>query len=423
MLRDKKTNKIYYGYISTILAGLTIFGSTGILNSAAAQFISYLTINLGWDAAIVSNAFSLRTLFCLIMPVIGIAVTKFGPRRTICWTTVVTSIALIITGYCTGPWMFMIVFGIAVGLSMMFNDTMATQAVVANWWSSKRAAWSGRVNAMAALGGMVIPPIIAVGLNTWGWKITLIICGIALFVITALPQFFWMKDHPEEVGQEMEGGHAAESQENKGAAVDSTEINWEAKDAVKTPQLWIVAVSWGFLCVAYACVMYFSTTHFVMKGVMDNVQGALFISVLSLVTAAMGIFLGGIVDKLGPKWGYFIAALSGGIGTILMNTVTGNIATWILPIILFSFPNAMLNPLATMTLARYYGTKNFATIQGWLYPVFTLMSAATSSLVGSHLAKTGELTTAFFVCGVLTLIGCVLALFLKKPKTPEKYLK
>ena len=48
--------------ISTLLAGLTIFGSTGILNSAGAQFIAYLTVNLGWNASIVSNAFSLRTL-------------------------------------------------------------------------------------------------------------------------------------------------------------------------------------------------------------------------------------------------------------------------------------------------------------------------------------------------------------------------
>ena len=87
MIRDKKTNKIYYGYISTLLAGLTIFGSTGILNSAGAQFSAYLTVNLGWNASIVSNAFSLRTLFCLIMPIIGIAVTKFGPRKTICYIT------------------------------------------------------------------------------------------------------------------------------------------------------------------------------------------------------------------------------------------------------------------------------------------------------------------------------------------------
>ena len=423
MIRDKKTNKLYYGYISTLLAGLTIFGSTGILNNAAAQFIAYLTVNLGWNASIVSNAFSLRTMFCLIMPVIGIAVTKFGPRKTICYTTVITSLALIVTGYCKGPWMFMIVFGVAVGLSMMFNDTMATQAVVANWWTTKRAAWSGRVNAMAALGGMIIPPIIAIGLNTWGWKLTLIACGIALFVITALPQFFLMKDHPEDVGQEMEGGHladAAVSAEN--AAEPVNEINWDAKDAVKTPQLWIVALCWGFMCVAYACVMYFSVTHFVLNGVMDNVRASLFISVLSAVTAVCGFFFGGIVDRLGSRWGYFIACIMAGISCILMNTVTGSVVTWILPIVLFAFPNAMLNPLATMTLARYYGPKNFAKIQGWLYPVFTIMSAATSSLIGIYLAKSGELSKAFLVCGLLTLVGCILALFLKKPKVPEKYL-
>ena len=66
-----------------------------------------------------------------------------------------------------------------------------------------------------------------------------------------------------------------------------------------------------------------------------------------------------------------------------------------------------------MTLARYYGPKNFAKIQGWLYPVFTIMSAATSSLIGVYLAKSGELSKAFLVCGLLALVGCILALFLK----------
>ena len=237
MIRDKKTNKLYYGYMSTFMAGLTIFGSNGILAAAAANYIAYLTVDMGWDAAIVGNAFSIRTLFCLVMPLVGIAVTKFGPRRTICYTTLVTGAFLVITGYCTTPLQFVVIFGVAVGLSLNFNDTLATQAVAANWWTTHRGTASGIVNGFAALGGFVFPPMIAILLRDYGWTATMWAGGIGLIVITAVPQFFLMKDHPEEVGQEMEGGHVFTPKPGREPRLKPSKINWEAKDAIKTPQV------------------------------------------------------------------------------------------------------------------------------------------------------------------------------------------
>ena len=422
MIRDKKTNKLYYGYMSTFMAGLTIFGSNGILAAAAANYIAYLTVDMGWDAAIVGNAFSIRTLFCLVMPLVGIAVTKFGPRRTICYTTLVTGAFLVITGYCTTPLQFVVIFGVAVGLSLNFNDTLATQAVAANWWTTHRGTASGIVNGFAALGGFVFPPMIAILLRDYGWTATMWAGGIGLIVITAVPQFFLMKDHPEEVGQEMEGGHVFTPKPGREPRLKPSKINWEAKDAIKTPQVWIVAICWGFCCVGYGAVMYYSVTHFVLHG-WDSVQASMFISVLSIVCCVASFLMGGLADKLGPRLGYMIMCLTGGVACIMVGTmVTQNIVTWILPIILFNIANAMLNPMATTTIAGFYGAKNYAKIQSWLFPVFTLMSAATSSILGIVLNRTGDLTGAFVVCGIITACGAVFALFLKAPKVPEKYL-
>lgn len=424
MLRDPKTNKLYYGYLSTFLAGLTIFGSTGILNNAAAQYIAHLTTVEGWDAAIVSNAFSIRTLFCFIMPLVGLAVAKMGPRKCIFWTTLITSIFLVVSGYSTGPVMFMIVFGVAVGASMMFNDTLACQAVGANWWSSRRAVASSVLNGFAAVGGMAIPPILAIVLRDYGWKTGMWVAGIGLFVLTAVPQMIWMKDHPHEAGQEMECGQPklAKAATAEEIAAAKNEINWDVKDAMKTPQMWLTGLCWGFLCVAYACIMYFSVTHFILGGKMDSVKGALFISVLNIAVAVFNFLGGGIVAKLGPRWGYLLSCLTGGIACMLIPTVTGNVATWILPVLLGGYSFAFLNPLSMLSLTGFYGSKNFAKIQSWIFPIFTLMSAGTSSVVGAYLAKTGDLTKAFIIAGIVTFVGCIAALFLKKPKVPAKYL-
>lgn len=305
---------------------------------------------------------------------------------------------------------------------MMFNDALSCQAVAANWWTGiRRSQASGVINGMAAAGAMIIPPIIAALLNHYGWTTTLWVCGIGLLVITALPQFFWMKDHPSDVGQAMEGGLAAKPGDTKETA-GSGEINWNARDALKTPQFWVIGLCWGFCCVSYAAVMYFSVTHFIMNG-MGSVQASFFISALSAVSMVLAFLIGGVVGRMGPRWGYAAACLTGGLGCILINAVTSSYVTWILPIILFSFPNAMLQTLSLTGITRFYGPKNFAKIQGWLFPVFTIMSAATSAIIGNVLAATGTLTPVFTGCGLICLVGIPLALlFLKDPKVPAKYL-
>lgn len=422
MIRDKKTGKIYYGYLSTFLAGLTIFGSNGILAAAAANYIAELTVNKGWDAAIVGNAFSIRTLFCLVMPIVGLVVAKFGPRRTIFWTTLVTGICLIITGYCTNPIQFMIVFGVAVGLSLNFNDTLATQTVAANWWVQKRAQASGVINGMAALGGFVFPMIIVRMLASKGWTYTMWFAGIALILITAVPQMILMKDHPEEVGQEMEGGHAFEVKKSKyEPRLKPTQVDWDAKDALKTPQVWLIAICWGFCCIAYNAIMYFSVTHFVMHG-MDAVKATLFISVINIVAMVLAFLLSGIVNLIGPRIGYMLMCVSGGVACILVGTkVSENYATWIIPIILFTISSSFLNPMATNTIAGFYGAKNYPKIQSWLFPIFTILAALTSSVLGKVLQTTGDLSMAYVIAGIVTALGAVFAIFLKAPKVPQKY--
>lgn len=92
-------SKIYYGYFVTFLAGLTIMGSYGILSSCMGNFIAAGILKKGWNAAIVGLAYSMRLIPSAISPLVGIILARFGPRRTIFWTTLLTSIIVIICGY------------------------------------------------------------------------------------------------------------------------------------------------------------------------------------------------------------------------------------------------------------------------------------------------------------------------------------
>ena len=93
-------------------------GSYGILSSCMGNFIAAGILKKGWNAAIVGLAYSMRLIPSAISPLVGIILARFGPRRTIFWTTLLTSIIVIICGYFDSAWGFVFGFGLAVGVSM-----------------------------------------------------------------------------------------------------------------------------------------------------------------------------------------------------------------------------------------------------------------------------------------------------------------
>ena len=115
-------NKLYYGWIITLLAGLTYFGSNGLLSISSGTIISQVLLVRGWDAAEVSFTYTLKSFLGLGLPLVGLLLMKIGPRKCIFYTTTITAIFLAATGWVNTPIMFILVYGVAVSFSMLFND-------------------------------------------------------------------------------------------------------------------------------------------------------------------------------------------------------------------------------------------------------------------------------------------------------------
>lgn len=162
--------KLYYGWIVTLLAGLTYFGSNGLLSASAGTIVSQVLLVKGWDAAQVSFTYTLKSVLGLGLPLVGLLLMKIGPRKCIFWTTTITAIFLALTGWVDSPIVFIFVYGVAVSFSMLFNDQLACFTAVNNWWDRRRGEQGGYVQALGALGGVVFPPIITWLFLNFSWK-------------------------------------------------------------------------------------------------------------------------------------------------------------------------------------------------------------------------------------------------------------
>ena len=102
--------KLYYGWIVTLLAGLTYFGSNGLLSASAGTIVSQVLLVKGWDAAQVSFTYTLKSVLGLGLPLVGLLLMKIGPRKCIFWTTTITAIFLALTGWVDSPIVFIFVY-------------------------------------------------------------------------------------------------------------------------------------------------------------------------------------------------------------------------------------------------------------------------------------------------------------------------
>lgn len=420
--------KMYYGWVITFLAGLTYFGSNGLLSASSGNIISQLLLVKGWDPTSVSLTYTIKAIIGFSLPLVGLLLLKIGPRKCICITTVITAIFLAATGWVNRPVTFILVYGIAVGFSMMFNDQLACFAVVNNWWDRRRGEQGGYVQSMGALGGVVFPPLIAILFMKCSWKMSLIIMAVLLVVITALPQWFLMKDYPSDMGLEIDGGTQDISDEKNTAGTKKhsgklyqSPIDWDVKDAIRTPQIWFIGLAWGAVTFGYCAMMFFGITHMVMNG-FGEVQAASMVGLFSLFIMTGSFLLSRITDRINPRISLFLIGALCGLGYLLFDiaTVRHSMPLLIVALIFAGMPDGPVISAVMNGICSFYGPKNYPALQPYCNIVLTIVASASSLVCGSVLAKTGSLSGAYYISIIIAMIFAVGALFLKPPKISEK---
>lgn len=422
---SKGNKKFFYGWVITLLAGLTYFGSNGLLSASSGNIISQLLLEKGWDATSVSLTYTIKSILGFSLPLVGLLLLKVGPRICICATTCITAVFLALTGWVNTPMIFVLVYGIAVSFSMLFNDQLACFAVVNNWWDKRRGEQGGYVQALGGLGGVVFPPIIALLFMNFSWKMSLIIMAVLLVAITALPQWFLMKDHPSQMGLEVDGGTVEETKAKAKKEVKKnfyqSPVDWDVKDAVATPQVWVMGITWGGVTFGYCAVMYFGITHMMMNG-FDQLKASSLIAALSLFIMVGSLLLSRITDRIPPKISLFLISLLCGIGYLVFDIgVTHNsVPIIILGMALAGLPDGPILSAIMNGICSYYGSKNYAAIQPYCNVVLTIIASVSSIVCGAVLTKSGSLSGAYYISAAFAVIVAFAALALRPPKLSEK---
>ncbi|MEH7495459.1 MFS transporter [Neobacillus niacini] len=411
-------SRFYYGWVITILAALMYCVKSGILLYGSGPIVDALIKEYGWTNSEVGLAFSLKSWFGFLTPLVGWTLIKYGPRKVLWISGLITGVAAILTAFATSPITFMFTYGVGLAIGLVFTSFLSIFAIVNNWWVSKRGLHTGIVNGAGGLGSAIFVPLVGWMIVSFGWKSAMIYSGIIILVLAVIPQWIFFRDRPQDMGLEPDGGKVDKIEDGKPKNYYYSPVDWNVKDALKTFQLWFIMLAWCGLTWGFISVIIFAYTYLMGKGLtlaqVGSIQG-----VQGIFTIIGSVITGLLVDRFGPRKMLITACLVNAAGIIILVLADSLAMYWTYTIIL-GLGVGMTTPCVIPMIASYFGNKNFGAIQGsvlWL----TAVTAGICPLVMGYIADKTGYVNGFLIGAVICLVGGILAWAAKPPKVPTTY--
>jgi MFS family permease len=193
--------QIYYGWWIVLASFVVAFYVAGTIFYGFTAFIEPLADEFGWSYTQISLAASLRGLeMGLLAPLVGILVDRFGSRRLLLSGVLIIGLGNILLGFTQSLAMFYGAF-ILIAFGAGGCTSVVTMTAVANWFDKNVGKAMGLTASGFGASGLIIPLIVWM-IAAFGWRTTVIILGIGMWII-GIPAAFVLRNKPEEDDDEL----------------------------------------------------------------------------------------------------------------------------------------------------------------------------------------------------------------------------
>ncbi len=411
----------YYGWIIVIVSVFGVFFSGPGQTYSVSIFIESYLAEFGWSRSFVSSLYSLGTLCAgLLLSFVGRMVDRYGHRKMMPTIIVIFSLACFWMMQVQAPWMLLVGFFL-VRLLGQGSMTLMSTTMVPQWFYNKR----GRALSLMAIGmvggSFLIPPINARIIRDYGWQTGWQVWGILLLVIMLPIAIVFIRNKPEDIGQEMDGEITLPDDPIPKPVKE--EVAWTLKEAMKTKAFWLL-----LFCVTVPAALNTGLT-FHLASIMiylgyplENAPmiAAFTLSIYAVSQFANNFIAGYVGDRLKDHKilaftfiGYFIItmvflgvkyfSLASGVMIVVLGILWGGVNGY------FAITNNMIWP-------NYFGRKYLGSIKGFTMTGMVIGSAAGPLPFGFAFDLFGGYTEILIISALFPLFASVASFLSPKPQ-------
>jgi predicted MFS family arabinose efflux permease len=376
--------RLGYPWVLAITLGFTETVSWGATYYAFGVFVEPMQAELGWTRAQTTGAFSIALV---VLGIAGVGVGQWldrrGPRLLMTAGSIATVVVMLLWSTTHDLVSFYVVW-IAMGLSWSATLYSPAFAAVTAHFRERRTEALTVVTLMAGLASTIFIPLAAWLVGSLGWRSAIVALALILGVTTIVPHALVLRPAPEH-------DERHEPSASLGEALRHASFRWLAI---------------GFFCSALGIGV---NTHLVpyLSGRGYDLGTAAFIAGLVGAVQLVGrISFAPLERRLRPET--LVAAIYAlqPIALAVLLLFGGPVAPFVF-VALFGAHRGADTLMRSTGLARLYGPRRFASIQGVLNLLLTIAWATGPVGLGALYDRTGGYELGFWLVAGASALGVV----------------
>jgi MFS family permease len=418
--------RFFYGWVIVALAAACSFWGAGVVQRSYAVILKPLTEDLGVPRTMGVLGVTIASLTAdLASPFIGVLVDKRGVRLLVTLSAAVTGLTLMLLAQVHDVWLFLLLFGVVLGLARPSLQAVGAQTTVARWFVRRR----GRAVTFSTL-GLPLSAVVLIPFTQWmvagfGWRSAWTVLGAGVLLALTAPVALFMRGRPEEMGLlpdgdgpvALHGGATA----GGGAARPASggEVSWETKEALHTRTFWLLSVAFAVIGMVPTIMTVHMFPYFTDQGLDPATAATAAGSFGIAVIGSRLLFWGYLFDRVAIQRTLMLWGLLMTVAISVMLAVHTVVLAFVAAAC-FGVAMGGTAPLGTLAWARYYGRGSLGAITG----VASLIGIVNDILGPLMPSVVYDLTGSYHGAFVATAVGCLIgvALFAAAgpPRLPDR---
>ncbi len=443
-LQSKKSG-IFYGYWIVLAGTLIATLNSGTFVYGFGAFFKPITEEMGWSRTALSGAFAITQLEGgFLGPIDGWLVDKFGSRKILLIGVPLLGIGFFLIGLVNSLLTLYLVFIVFMSLGIALGSVSTVTAAVANWFRRKQSTMLGITLAGVGLGAAVVP-IVTILVDLLGWRQAAMVIG-AFTVVIGIPLAAMVRHRPEDYGYypdneppaiaysqaeasgsphpnplpKVEGTNSlSRPLEESGGIIQHSALllddgSLTPREALRSSAFWLLSFAFAFRILATSSV----SLHLIpfVTDLGGSLQtGGLMVSFLGITGIVGRIGFGWLGDIFNKRYVILCGMASLALGMAILGSST-QIWHAFIGLIFFSPAYGGLATMMFSTRAEYFGTRYFATIQGFMGSIIILGTIFGPVASGWVFDTTGSYRIAFYSFAFMVLMAAILIWIVRKPQ-------
>lgn len=411
---------VFYGWMVWAVSTIGLISSAPAQGFTISLFYDHFVADFGLSRTTVSTLLGIGTfLGALSLTWVGKKIDQHGSHRvgavvSLGYALVLMALSVLITGPITLFFAFFALRAMGQGGMVLVSNTAITK-----WWEERRGWVMSLTLVLMALSEAFYLRMLQSLIDTYGWRTTWLILGVAV-AVTIVPLWWWlMRDRPEDFDMKPDGGfipHVDPAESATTVPVDGRALvtGWTLKEARGT------TIFWAFLVGRFFSVMFGSALIIHQVSIFAQVNHSALIvanvfGTMAVLRMGLSLWLGRIISRVNPVY-VMATQLFAMMIVLLMSTIMRSNLLLIPFGVAFAVVIAIGGVFDGTVWADLFGRKYYGEIRGFVYTVLVTGTSVGPIIFGVCFDAFGTYVPVQLGGALILILPLMMSLMVKRPQ-------